>query len=526
MRKKEKKQKKQKKQKNESATVEKQKTSGTQKKIKNTFYYLKPKNMMGEITGYGYIFNMQKTLITYLMYTIGSIVLGILFRLNIPYIVALVLIGFLFLPRLIVSTYKNMYEQRRFIDANVYMEQILYSFKKSKKLVTSLQDIKIQFKNGPMYDLIDRAEKHILTAYDSKEDVELEALRMIEAEYQCVKLKTIHRFLLKVENLGGTFDNTIDLLLTDRSMWEERQIHLQQEKRKKKNLVIASIVMSIVLCMVFIRLLPGEMDISKNIIVQVMTVIMWFLDCIIYVRADSKLSSDWLQTHEIETPQESLRRYNKVMNFDNKKEFKKSCLFSAVGVIIGLLVFLIGYKWIAAFFFVLSILMLFQHKLDYHMAKKKLIQEIERKFPQWLMEMSLLLQSDSVQVSLYKSFDNAPVVLKPELEKMYLKLQNNPTAIEPYLEFMEEFDIKNIQSAMKMLYSLSAGTGGNSEVQIEDIIRRNNMMLNDVEKAANDSSMASMYVLFGMPALVGGAKLVVDMAIFFFVSMSNMGNFV
>lgn len=501
------------------------KQSDNQKKIRNIFYYLKPKNMMGEITGYGYVFNMQKTLLTYLVYTVGSVILGILFRLDIPYIAALVLIGFLFLPKLIVSTYKNMYEQRRFIDCNVYMEQLLYSFRKSKKIVTSLKDIKIQFKNGPMYDLIDKAEKHILTTYNSEEDVELEALRMIEENYQCVKLKTIHRFLLKVENLGGTFDSTIELLLTDRSMWEQRQIHLQQEKKKKRSLVISSIVMSVILCLVFVKLLPAEMDISKHPLVQLMTVVMWFLDCIVYVRADSKLSSDWLQMKEINKPEESLRKYNKIMNYDNKKEFKKSCIYAAVTALIGLISFFAGLKWIAVIFFILSVIMLFQHKIDYRLAKKSLIQEIERKFPQWLMEMSLLLQSDSVQVSLYKSFDHAPEVLKPELEKMYLKLQNNPTAVEPYLEFMDEFDIKSIQSAMKMLYSLSAGTGGNSEAQIEDIIRRNNVMLDDVEKTTNEKSMASLYILFAMPLLIGGAKLLVDMTIFFYASFSLMGSF-
>lgn len=169
--------------------------------------------------------------------------------------------------------------------------------------------------------------------------------------------------------------------------------------------------------------------------------------------------------------------------------------------------------------------MLFQHKVDYHLAKKKVIEEIQREFPRWLMEMSLLLQSDSVQVSLFKSFEHAPEVLKPELEKMYAKLQKNPTAIEPYLEFMADFEIKGVSSAMKMLYSLSAGTGGNSENQITDILRRNQVMLDDAQKAVDRQSVASMYFLFGAPVVIGGAKLMLDMVVFFFCVFQGMGSY-
>lgn len=467
---------------------------------------------------------MKKIIGIYMGYTFAGIAFGILFQLKPVFLLILIFGGFFFLPKIIANARKIKSEQARFFDINVYMEQLLYSFRKTKKILTSLEDIQIQFQNSPVYDLIEQAKKHILETYQSEEDVEQEALELIEEQYSCVKLKMIHRFLLKVENLGGDFDNTIELLLADRSMWEQRQTHLQHERRKKRNLVAASIGMSILLCLIFIRMLPADMDISQNPAVQFATLAMCFFDFGVYLKADKKLSEDWLCRNSV-SEQESVRRYYKVKNYDRKKQVIKSLLYAVLAFLAGLLFYLMKIRWISLIFFVLTPIMFFQHKLDYALARKKLIRDVEQSFPEWLMEMSLLLQSDSVQVSLYRSFDNAPEVLKPELEIMYDKLKEDPTSITPYLEFMQEFEIRGIQSAMKMLYSISAGTGGSSDSQIMDMLRRNNAMLDDAEKKADEESMTSMYLLFGLPALAGGAKLLLDMAVFFFYSLQGMGTY-
>ena len=321
----------------------------------------------------------------YLIYSVLGISTGILFRLSFPFLVLMMVVGFLFLPKLMRNTEKSRYHQKRFEDINSYMEQLLYSFRKSKRILASLQDIKIQFKNKPMEKLIEQAEQHILNTYDSEGDTEFEALSMIEQEYPCVKLKTIHRFLLKVENLGGSFDKTIDLLLEDRSLWEQRQNHLYQEKKRKRNLVTASIVMSILLCIVFVRILPADMDISKNIFVQSATVIMWFLDILVYAKVDEKISKDWLDSGELSSPKDTMKRYKKITEFDKKKELKKSCRYAFFLTVIAVICGCFHYMravWIAAAGIPF---MLFQHKVDYHLAKKKVIEEIQREFPRWLM---------------------------------------------------------------------------------------------------------------------------------------------
>ena len=51
-----------------------------------------------------------------------------------------------------------------------------------------------------------------------------------------------------------------------------------------------------------------------------------------------------------------------------------------------------------------------QHKVGHNLAKKKVAREIEKQFPNWLMEVALLLQTDNVQMAIRKSMDSAPEV--------------------------------------------------------------------------------------------------------------------
>ena len=48
-------------------------------------------------------------------------------------------------------------------------------------------------------------------------------------------------------------------------------------------------------------------------------------------------------------------------------------------------------------------------------------------------------------------------------------------------------------------------------------------MLEVVEQQENENKMGSMLLLFLAPQLVGSGKMLVDMMIFFLVSLSNIG---
>ena len=74
---------------------------------------------------------------------------------------------------------------------------------------------------------------------------------------------------------------------------------------------------------------------------------------------------------------------------------------------------------------------------------------------------------------------------------------------------------------MRMLYSLQAGTGGDSETQITDIIRRNNIMMDKSEKLENENSLTSISTLRLITEVTASAMLMVCMGLFLIEFMSS-----
>lgn len=145
-----------------------------------------------------------------------------------------------------------------------------------------------------------------------------------------------------------------------------------------------------------------------------------------------------------------------------------------------------------------------------------------RAFPQWLMDISLLLQTENVQVALYRTRANAPAVLRPAIEEMMEELQQNPESLEPYLNFLKDYDLPDVTAAMRMLYALSNGGYGSGEKQLSQILTRNQELLDKSERAGNEDALAGLYGLFLAPALTGAGKMMVDMTMFLILFLGQV----
>ena len=483
-------------------------------KKKNALYYLNYKNLSAEIEGYHASISVKQTLLWYLVYVGICIAVGFLLKMTIQMIVITGLLGMFFVPILIVNTYKNAYEQRRFSDISQYMEQFLYSFRASGKISTTLEDVKTLFdESNPIVSCIDEALL-VLNSATVKGNATRQALEIIEKEYFCDKLLAIHKFAEKVEETGGEYNQSVDLLLEDRSYWVDRTLLLQNEKKKQKRNVVGSILVTIFMCAVMTLLMPTEVDITKSMIYQIGAMVMLVIDFIIYTATDKRLATDWLERRDTVSEKVTMERYQYVTTYDEKKERMKSLKY----LLIPVLVFLVGYMFNVRYLYLVALalvpIMLFQHKINYALAMRALKKEINLKFSRWLMDIALLLQITNVQNAIFQSIETAPAVLVPELEKFKEQLQRDPISPEPYLNFMGFFKLAEVQASMKMLYSIDQGAGGEASEQIAEIIRRNNKMLDKVEGDANDDSLAVMYMYFLLPQLSAGMMVLVEMVLY------------
>ena len=482
---------------------------------------LNPKNLQTEVSKYGYSFSSRKFYFSVLAAMAIAIGVGFLFQLKWYFNMVIIMTCILCVPVIFYVSRKNMYESKRFHDVTNYMEQLLYSFRRKKKILTSLEDVSVSFEgdNGNMKKVIDEAIEYIRTS-ETSGDIYREALDIIEKEYSNDRLRNVHNFLIAVENNGGAVENPVDLLLDERAMWDQRVHSFQKERNATKRNITLSIVFSLCLCFFILFILNSDslsqLQIIQNPIVQITSTLVILFNVLLYTKIINKLSQSWLKHEKKHSEYQVLKDYFYVTEFDKKKELKTSVLFSLLFVPVIIIGFVLSKYVLLAVGIIAFLFCLFSSTISYRASRKSTIKEIEKTFPQWLMELALILQGDNVQVAISKTLDTAPVVLRPELHKLVEGFEKEPHSIIPYNKFLEEFDLPEIKSAMRMLYSITTTGTGNVDEQITDLIKKQNVLMDKSEKISNEDHLAGFSTLSMIPMLFCILKSVADMTILVF----------
>jgi hypothetical protein len=330
--------------------------------------------------------------------------------------------------------------------------------------------------------------------------------------------------MVHVELFGGTIDRPVNLMLEDKSRWEKRIRASRAERNKMFVDVVLSIAVSLLICGIILYMPVMDMDVSENVVSQVLTVVVMVLDDLILGRAQRYLAVDWLAM-DIESGQEEEKKIRGFYAYREEKERRLSVLLCALTGVATAVCFLLGKKLYGAVGLLLMVLMINQHKFGRRLAKKNIVKSIKCAFPVWLMDMILLLQSENVQVALQKSQENAPGILRYDLQRITDRLEIEPESSGPYHAFMQEFQIPEVHAAMSMLFSLSIGSSGQADRQIGQLIEQNLEMLDVVEKERMHDKCSGMYLLFLSPVLTASLKLLADMAIFMLSFLAGAGTF-
>ena len=489
-------------------------------KKKSGIKYLRYRNLTQELAKYGYEYTPKKALFAYGMIDLVAAIFGLLYKLELPYIAAIGIIGLVFSPMVILQTMKGRYHTTMFSLANNYMEQFLYSFKRNGTVLNALLETATIFDEGIFHEVLDRAIEHIQYTTDS-EDPEREALDIVGEFFRCERIDAIHSFVIGAQRRGGDAGGSILLLAKNRAMWAERVMNLQKEFQIVKRNIMIALVATMLICILPLYLLGGDLDISSIPLCQISAVILIGICMLIYVKADKKLCRSWIEKEVDSTGMG--KKYLQVRDYDEVKEAKSSQKMAIIPVILFIGAF-IYFKNIAVLVAGVVVVLFFlnQHKIGHSLAIKKVAREIEKQFPNWLMEVALLLQTDNVQMAIRKSMDSAPEVLVYALEDLIYQLEEDPNAIEPYHRFLKEYRNPDVQSAMKMLYALSSGNAGDVTKQVEELIDRNNAMMDKAEKLEQEDKIAGMKVYILLPSLLASFKLMVDMALLLVVFLQNL----
>ena len=415
-----------------------------------------------------------------------AIVVGIAFayKLELPIVIAIGVITTLLMPMLYKEEKKKSYYKKKFEDLRSYMEQMCYSFKKSGKIRPSLIDAQ-KISDGEMKEIIEE----VIVNIDSKmnEDIYEQALKILEEEYYCKRLISLHEFIIKIEKQGGEFEEYINIILSDIKEWSDRTELFRRDIDRIRRNVLISIGTTLLTCGFMAYLIPKEYSFTGNIVYQISSMIIILIMLVIYIFVYKKLNIDWLKEESFLNPEMVDKYYDLIMKSQNEK-------------------------------------IKFMDKLSINKVKKRMRREISKVFPDWLRQVALNLQQQTVQSSIENSYDDAPYILKRPIRHLLIDFEEYPIGIEPYDNFLQELDMPEIQSSLKMFYCINELSKEETYKQTNAIIDRNNKMLKQAEEMKNKDRIGLAGTLSAGPMMVGVVKIIIDMVLMILVFTSALGN--
>lgn len=378
------------------------------------------------------------------------------------------------------------YYLNKYYDVVQYMEQMIYSFKKQPKIREALSDAQ-KVSTERMKEIIEE----VLVSIDSKatENIYEESLDIIGKEYDCKRLRSLHSFLIKIEKNGGEYETYINILLEDIKEWSDRlSLFIRDVNRVKRNVII-SIFSTLITCGFMAYLIPKEYQYTNHIIYQIVSTVMIILMLQIFLTVNKKLNYNWIKEKEL-MPENMVMKYYSLVERGQQGKRELPLL----------------------------------ERMSYKKAKKSLENEIKKAFPDWIRDVAINLQNETVQSAIENSYENAAFVLKRPIRKLLIDFERYPIGIEPYDNFLSGFDLMEIKSSMKMFYSINQLGNEQSDKQIDAIIDRNNKMTRQAEEMKNKDRIGIAGMFSAIPMLIGVGKIMSDMVLMVIVFTSSISN--
>ena len=476
------------------------------KKIKSCFSY--------QFYIYGYQYSLWKHVVILIAIGISVMILGVIMELNKYNIGVLIMLVIILTPIVVRNVYKNLNEQQRFMDIANYMEQLLYAFQRHSKILTTLEDTNVIFQESTiMYQRIKEAIQYIQQTYET-DTLYQNAFAIIEKEYECSLLKRIHNFLLQVEIYGGEYEQSLAILIQERNRWVSRIVETQKQKKiVKRNMSVSVILAILIVCTMTLVVPESFAEIKNNWLVQVSTITVLGINLCIWTWVQCRLTGSWLNIERKLSEKETLQLYHAVKNYQpysiKQNIIRAAILFSTVIVVM----YSNKSVYVVASVGLICVWIFFKKRLSYQLKRKKLRREVKKVFPEWMLGISLLLQTDNVQVSLEKSIAECPLILREELFCMLEALEKDPISVQPYFQFFRVVEDTEIQSSMKMLYAMSQHGTKEMQGQILTLVERNVAMQDLGEKIVIEDYLTGMNIFILVPMVIGAFKMMVDMGI-------------
>lgn len=514
----------------EKREAEKEKIRPKEKKSTVILNALNPRYLRMKVKTYGYDYNLGSFMLQLIAMLAAVIGCSLYFKLEWWSVAVTVAASIACAPFVVIAQYEHLYNSNKYDQLVQYLEYMIYTFKVHPKILTSLKETSA-LTNGEIKKYVDQAVHYIENETESP-DVFENALGIIEAHYPSSRVLALHRCMITVEEKSSIeYQDSIDNLYFDVRAWSTRTYKYMTDLKMKKFNITLSILISMLILAIFTQIYKGNPQLSgftKGIVYQVMTCLLLILLVICFTVTNTKLNGEWLvdDTSDI-GDLSALAAYNAIKNWNPASRRKNGIVLGAMVLAISLvmsLLFVNMRKLMIVFGAGFFVFMFFWPKIDYKQKVKKVSRAINKEFPVWLRDIALQLNSTVVVNAIHNSYAHSSVVMRPFIEQLLSDINDDPTSIKPYENFMHEFNIPEIQISMKTLYSIQSVGQEDAQRQVSDLIVRNQAMLDHAEKIRNEDSLAVIQFMSNVPMLLMAVKMMADMLLMMQSVMSSMGS--
>ncbi len=201
--------------------------------------------------------------------------------------------------------------------------------------------------------------------------------------------------------------------------------------------------------------------------------------------------------------------YKFLLNVRYGKEVDIEVLFNQRvrnALIVIVLMFFIFLNKLSFAYVILSLLIGFgMFKLPYVKLKnyyKANLHKINLMLPYYLKGLEILIQHYTVPVALARSIDSAPEIFKPGLQRLVSKIDAGDSSVQPYMDFAQEYPVRDSMRMMRLLYRLGLGSQENKQEQLMMFSRTISSLQNKAREQKYKERLdkmenKTMFMLFG-----------------------------
>ena len=200
-----------------------------------------------------------------------------------------------------------------------------------------------------------------------------------------------------------------------------------------------------------------------------------------------------------------------------RKRIKETFIFA----MIILLLLVTKFSFINLVFFMVLIYVIYKsYYTNLRSYYKRYMSKIDQMLPYYLKGLEILCQNYTVPVALARSIEDAPEIFKPGLRVMVEKINNGDSSIQPYMDFANQYPVRDSMRMMRLLYRLGLGAQENKYQQLTMFSKSVSSLQNKAreDKYKQRLSVMEKKTMIMLVATGGGT-----MIILLFAMMTMMG---